>query len=142
MNCVFCKISKAEIPAKIVYEDEEMLGFLDIKPINLGHTLIIPKNHYENLLDVPEEIFGKMAQVGKRVSLILKNVLGPKCEGVNLFLANGKAAGQEVFHIHLHIIPRWEGDGFRLKFPPHYGLIPEKETQLVHSKILNETEEK
>lgn len=135
MTCIFCKIVKAEIPAKVVYEDEYVLGFLDIKPINQGHTLIIPKNHYESLSDIPQETLEKVINAGKKIANVLKESSVVKCEGINLFLADGKSAGQEVFHLHLHIIPRFEGDNFGLKFPSHYGKITEEEIEAVHRKL-------
>jgi len=135
MTCIFCKIVEAEIPAKVVYEDEYVLGFLDIKPINLGHTLIIPKNHYESLSDIPQETLEKVMSAGKKIADALKGNSSIKCEGVNLFLADGRVAGQEVFHLHLHIIPRFEGDNFGLKFPPHYGKISAEEIDAVYKKI-------
>lgn len=135
MTCVFCKIVEAEIPAKVVYEDEYVLGFLDIKPINLGHTLVIPKNHYESLSDIPHETLERVMSAGKKIAEALKENSTIKCEGVNLFLADGKVAGQEVFHLHLHIIPRFEGDNFGLKFPPHYGKISADEIESVHRKL-------
>lgn len=135
MTCIFCKIVEAEIPAKVVYEDESVLGFLDIKPINLGHTLVVPKNHYESLSDIPDNTIEKVVKVGKKIANALKESSNIKCEGVNLFLADGKAAGQEVFHIHLHIIPRFAGDGFGLKFPSHYGKISPEEMETIFRKL-------
>ncbi|MCX7830258.1 MAG: HIT family protein [Acidobacteria bacterium] len=140
MTCVFCKIIEAEIPAKVVYEDEYVLGFLDIKPINLGHTLVVPRNHYESLADVSEEALEKVISAGKKIANALKQNAGIKCDGINLFLADGKAAGQEVFHIHLHIIPRYEGDNFGLKFPSHYGKISSEEIEAVHRKLRSSLE--
>ncbi len=137
MSCIFCKIADAEIPAKVVYEDEYVLGFLDIKPINPGHTLVIPKNHFESLSDVSEETLARMASASKKIASVLKEALASKCEGINLHLADGKAAGQEVFHIHLHIIPRYTTDSFGLKFPPHYGKITTEEIDSVYRKLRN-----
>lgn len=137
MTCIFCKIVEAEIPAKVVYEDEFILAFLDIKPINLGHTLVIPKNHCESISDVSEEVLTKMGRAAKKIAAALRESLSSKCEGITLHLADGKAAGQEVPHIHLHIIPRYNGDNFGLKFPPHYGKITSEEIDSIHRKLRN-----
>jgi diadenosine tetraphosphate (Ap4A) HIT family hydrolase len=142
MSCIFCKIASAEIPAKIIFEGESTIAFLDIKPINLGHTLVIPKSHYESLSDIPYELIGKMAEVGKKIAEVMKNTIALKCEGINFHLADGRAAGQEVSHIHLHIIPRFAGDGFGLKIPPHYGQITDKEISFIHSKLISQLGEK
>jgi histidine triad (HIT) family protein len=121
--CLFCRILKGEIPASVVYEDEHSLAFLDIQPITPGHTLVIPKTHAESLLALPPEEAGHMMQVGQRVDEALRKS-GLRCEGVNLFLADGRAAGQEVFHVHLHVFPRFEGDGFGFRFGSDYRKQP------------------
>ena len=108
-NCIFCKIIAGEITANKVYEDDVFLAFLDIKPNNLGHTLLIPKDHHKNIFDLPEEI---LAQIGKRLQLVAKAVLkGTEASGVNLGMNNGETAGQLVWHAHIHIIPRFSNDG-------------------------------
>lgn len=135
MSCLFCKIAEAEIPAKVIYEDETVLAFLDIKPINPGHVLVIPKEHADSLADVSPEHLMRVAAAGKKIAEALRQALSSKCEGVNLFLADGKAAGQEVGHLHLHVIPRYSGDGFGLKFPGHYGNISQEEIDSVHKKL-------
>jgi histidine triad (HIT) family protein len=135
MSCIFCKIVDAEIPAKVVYEDESTLAFLDIKPINPGHMLIIPKDHAESLEEITAGHLGKMTDTAKKIAGALKQTPSLKCEGVNLFLADGKAAGQEVFHVHLHLIPRYSGDGFGLNFPTHYGKIPAAEIDAVAQRL-------
>jgi histidine triad (HIT) family protein len=112
--CIFCRIADHELPASIVYEDEHTMAFLDIQPINPGHVLIIPKTHAESLSDLTEEDAGRIMRVGQIISQALRASDLP-CEGVNIFLADGKAAGQEVDHVHLHVFPRFEGDGFRLR---------------------------
>jgi len=114
-NCVFCKIVRGEIPAAKLYEDDSVLAFLDISPINKGHTLVIPKKHYKNLYDLPEEEFQKVAVVVKRVSGAVKRATG--AAGINVLQANEKAAGQEVMHFHVHVIPRFENDGSGFKWP-------------------------
>lgn len=110
-NCVFCKIAKKEVPADIVYEDEKFLAFLDINPVNPGHTLLIPKNHYENIYKIPEEILSGIAPLLKKISIAVKNAAAS--EGINIMMNNESAAGQIVPHAHFHIIPRFSNDGFR-----------------------------
>ncbi len=110
-SCLFCKISKGEIPCTKVYEDADVFGFLDIKPVNPGHTLVIPKKHYENIHETPDELLGKMAIVAKKIAdAILK--LGAK--GINIGMNNGAIAGQSVFHAHIHVMPRYGKDSFSL----------------------------
>ncbi len=106
---IFSKIIANEIPAEIIYEDELVLAFLDINPINKGHTLVIPKVAFENIFDADEEVFAHMAVVAKRLGNCLKDAV--QADGINLIMNNGTAAGQEVFHAHLHIIPRFANDG-------------------------------
>ena len=109
-DCIFCKIVKGEIPSAKIYEDDKVLAFLDIAPINPGHTLVIPKAHFENIFETPEELVAELTTVVKKVSHALQ-VLGP--EGMNVAMNNGKAAGQDVFHSHIHVIPRYQGDGYK-----------------------------
>ena len=107
--CIFCSIVRGDIPASVVYEDEQVLAFLDIEPIQKGHVLVIPKLHVTNLLDVPEELYGPLFRAAQRVARAQKEGLG--AHGVNLLQNNGSAAGQVIDHVHLHLIPRYEGDG-------------------------------
>ncbi len=107
--CIFCKIVKGKIPADKVYEDENFLGFLDITPINPGHTLLIPKEHYENLYDLPDNLLAKMAPIIKKIALALKQ--SARAEGINIGMNNEAPAGQLVPHAHFHIMPRFSDDG-------------------------------
>ena len=113
--CLFCKIANHEIPADIVYEDEHVLAFLDINPTNQGHTLIIPKKHYEDFTHVSSQLVARIHGVSKLLVKRYDQVLNP--HGYN-FLSNAKSiAGQSVFHVHFHLIPRYEnGDGLELHF--------------------------
>ena len=111
-ECVFCSIVKGEIPCYKVYEDKEILAFLDINPVNPGHTLIIPKKHYETILDVDDETLKKLAVVIKNISSAVYS--GLKLKGFNIGINQFKVAGQVVPHLHVHIIPRKENDGIRL----------------------------
>lgn len=138
-DCIFCKIVKNEIPSIKLYEDKEILAFMDIKPINQGHLLIIPKPHSELVIDVNDTILAKMFMLAKKLNKALRNS-GLKCNGVDYFLADGPEAGQEVFHTHLHLIPRFKGDGFGFKFPDNYNEAkPNKEilssAKLIKSKL-------
>ncbi len=108
MDCIFCKIVKGEIPSLRVYEDEKSLAILDINPANYGHTLVLPKEHHENVFDVPEETIKHLAAVAKKIATRIKSKLG--ADGVNILQNNGKAAGQIVMHMHIHVIPRYEND--------------------------------
>ena len=109
-NCIFCKIVKGEIPSTKIYEDSKILAFLDIAPVNIGHTLVIPKEHFINIYDTPEEILANMAKVAKKISQALKTQVG--ADGINVTMNNEKAAGQIIFHTHIHVIPRINTDGF------------------------------
>ncbi|RME80126.1 MAG: HIT family protein [Planctomycetota bacterium] len=111
MDCIFCKIVNKEIPCYKVYEDEEFLSFLDIQPINRGHTLLIPKKHVPHFLETDDSILSRMLPLAKRISRAIEK--GIECQGINILLNVHPAAGQVVFHTHLHLIPRFDGDGFR-----------------------------
>jgi histidine triad (HIT) family protein len=125
-DCVFCYIVKGVSPANIAYSDDKVMAFMDIQPVNPGHVLVIPKAHAANLSELDGKTGEHMFKVALRISEALRRT-GLKCEGVNLHLADGKAAFQEVSHVHLHAIPRFRGDGFGLKFGPDYGLRSSKE---------------
>lgn len=128
-NCVFCKIVKGKIPSTKVYEDSDTLGFLDIKPVNPGHTLVIPKQHYENIHDMPDELVAKVAVAAKKIADALLK-LGVK--GVNIGMNNGEAAGQIVFHSHVHVMPRYGKDTFSLWVGKEYD---GNEREIVADKI-------
>ena len=126
-DCVFCKIVSGEYTSSKIYEDDSILAFMDIQPVNEGHILIIPKKHVELIADLDDETSAKMMKLAKRINNALRKS-GVKLEGVNYFLADGEAAGQEVFHTHLHLIPRFKNDGFGFIFPEGYRVIlPERE---------------
>ena len=113
-NCIFCRLAAREVPAERILETPRVLAFLDIAPVNYGHTLVIPKAHYQNLLDLPDALWTEMGQVCRRVAQALRAMLS--AQGFNLGMNNFEAAGQEVFHVHLHVIPRYHTDGLQL-FP-------------------------
>ena len=106
-NCIFCKIARKEAEANIVYEDAEIVAFMDIRPVTEGHTLIIPKKHYVDIFDVPEELLEASYKVTKKIAIAVKKAT--KADGISIVQQNGKAAGQDIFHIHVHVIPRFEG---------------------------------
>ncbi|MEJ2240664.1 MAG: HIT family protein [Candidatus Bathyarchaeota archaeon] len=107
-NCPFCKIVEGQAPASIVYEDSAILAFMDLNPASPGHTLIIPKEHWENIYEIPEKTLVKMAPIIKRICVAVKKTVGS--EGISIFQLNGKAANQVVMHFHVHVIPRFSGD--------------------------------
>jgi histidine triad (HIT) family protein len=113
MDCVFCRIVAGTADASVVYEDDRLLAFCDLNPVNPGHLLITPKVHVVGLVDLDESDGSRMFMVAQRLATAVRSS-GLRCEGVNLFLADGEAAGQEVFHVHLHMFPRYVGDRFRL----------------------------
>ena len=115
-DCIFCRIAAKEIPATVVYEDDDVLAFMDIGPIIKGHALVIPKQHHDPVTETPENILAKLHIVAKRVAQAQMNALG--ADGVNIMQNNGAAAGQEVPHIHVHVIPRFEGDGHHWNWNP------------------------
>ena len=124
-DCVFCRIVKGVEPASIVYSDEKIMAFMDIQPVNLGHVLVIPKTHAAQLSELDLELGAYMFKVAMRVAGTLRHS-GVKCEGINLLLADGEAASQDIFHVHLHVIPRFRGDGFGMRFGPNYGVKPNR----------------
>ncbi len=124
-DCIFCKIARGEAPASVVCEDERTLAFLDIRPINPGHALVIPRAHAAMLSDLQPEDGSEIFRTGMRVAAALR-ASGLRCEGVNFHLADGEVAGQEVFHVHLHVYPRHAGDGVALKMGPRYGTTPSR----------------
>ncbi len=113
MDCVFCRIVAGTADASVVYEDDRLLAFCDVNPVNPGHVLIIPKIHGVGLADLDESDGSRMFVVAQRLATAVRSS-GLRCAGVNLFLADGEAAGQEIFHVHLHVFPRYVGDRFRL----------------------------
>lgn len=115
-NCIFCKITFKEIPSKIIFENNLNLAFLDISPISKGHVIVIPKNHYSNLEDIPEYELTELYKVVKFLAIKIHEKL--KIDGYNILQNNFEAAGQVIQHFHVHIIPRnIEDDKFRIKIP-------------------------
>ena len=119
MSCIFCRILTGELDSSIVHRDDLCTAFMDVQPVNSGHLLVVPNAHASYLADLPAETGARIFQVAQRLAAALR-VSGLRCEGVNFFLADREAAMQEVFHVHLHVFPRYAEDGFGLTFAPSY----------------------
>jgi histidine triad (HIT) family protein len=103
--CAFCKIARREAPASYVYEDEKVAVFLSTRPVNVGHTLVVPRKHYENIFEIPEEEVAHLSKIVKKVAHAVKKAVS--AEGIRIVQNNGEAAGQVIFHLHVHIIPMY-----------------------------------
>lgn len=115
-DCIFCKIANGDIPSKTLYEDDDFRVILDLGPATKGHALILPKDHYANLYELPEETAAGVMKLAKKMATQMTGKLG--CDGFNLVQNNGETAGQTVFHFHLHLIPRYENDGQKIGWTP------------------------
>lgn len=113
-NCIFCKIAAGEIPSETVYEDEQFRAILDLGPASAGHTLILPKAHFKDVTEISDEYAANVLKVAAKLGKAMKKGLG--CEGFNLVQNNGEAAGQTVFHLHVHLIPRMKNDNIDIKW--------------------------
>ncbi len=113
--CIFCKIVSGEIPCTKVYEDDLVLSFMDINPVNLGHLLIIPKKHSRLVRDMDPKTISHSFEIAQKISSAMR-LSGINCEGINFLINDGRGAGQEVEHVHLHLIPRFDGDKFKIIF--------------------------
>lgn len=136
-NCIFCQIVKKDIPAKIVYEDEDILAFLDIEPNNPGHTLVIPKKHHQDLFDLPEDILSKLLPAIQKIAEGVR--VAVSAPGINIRMNNGSEAGQIIYHAHIHIIPRFKDDGLQ---PWGHKKVIEAEMESLHKKIKDAIESK
>ena len=126
-DCIFCKITKKEVPSEKVYEDENSYAFLDIKPNNPGHTLLIPKIHVRNIFDIPHNVLCSLMNPLQKISHAVKETMS--ASGINIIMNNEPSAGQIVFHAHIHIIPRFDGDDTKHK------TYSERETKEIAKKI-------
>ena len=115
-NCIFCKIANGEIPSATLYEDEDFRVILDLGPATKGHALILPKNHFANLFEIPEDIEAKAFVLAQKMATKMKKVFD--CDGFNIVQNNGTTAGQTVFHFHIHLIPRYDKDGAGVSWKP------------------------
>ena len=131
-NCIFCKIANGEVPSKTLYEDDNFRVILDLGPATKGHALILPKEHYPNLYDLPEELAGEVMKVAKKEMVKMTERLG--CEGFNLIQNNGDMAGQTVFHFHMHMIPRYQADGQKIGWKPME--VSQEELEEVKNQIV------
>lgn len=111
-NCIFCKITKKEIPSEIYYEDEHALAFLDIDPVNVGHTLVIPKKHFETIYQMDKVELDKLSEAILKISKGIMNI----ADGLNVMQNNKEIAGQAVSHVHFHLIPRYKDDGYKFNW--------------------------
>lgn len=107
-NCIFCKIIEGKIPTNKVYEDDYFIAILDVSPANRGHVIILPKSHAADIFELPKELAEKIFVVAKKIAEALKKAY--HCDGINILQNNGEAAGQTVFHLHVHVIPRYKND--------------------------------
>lgn len=129
--CIFCRIAAGEIPSKTLYEDEEFIVILDLGPATKGHALILPKNHYRNFFELPEDQAAKAMVLAKKMAIQMRERL--HCDGFNLVQNNEEVAGQTVFHFHVHLIPRYHGDGQMIGWKP--GKLEETELEAVRKEI-------
>jgi diadenosine tetraphosphate (Ap4A) HIT family hydrolase len=106
-NCIFCQIVAKQAASSILYEDETVIAFLDIKPLNMGHTLVIPKEHFVDIFDTPEKVLAAVHVASKQLADAVKKATN--ADGISIIQQSGKAAGQDIFHIHVHVVPRFEG---------------------------------
>lgn len=136
-DCIFCRIAAGDIPSATLYEDEDFRVILDLGPASKGHALILPKAHYANIYEITEELAGKAMILAKKMAGVLTEAL--QCDGFNLVQNNGEPAGQTVFHFHMHLIPRYEGDQVGLLWDPKE-LQPEVRDEIVEKvkKCLSE----
>ena len=131
-DCIFCKIANGEIPSKTLYEDDKFRVILDLGPASKGHALILPKDHYANLFELPEECAGEVMKLAQKMAVKMKEKLG--CEGFNLVQNNGELAGQTVFHFHMHLIPRYREDGQKIGWKPQE--VSEEELEEIKNQIV------
>lgn len=131
-DCIFCKIANGEIPSKTIYEDEMFRAILDLGPATKGHALILPKEHADNLFELPEDTASVIMSVAKKIAAKMQANL--KCDGLNLVQNNGEVAGQTVMHFHLHMIPRYTEDGQKIGWVP--GESTAEELEAIKEQII------
>ena len=123
-QCIFCNLIQGAGEASICYEDADSIAFMDIQPVNAGHVLVVPREHFESLNDVPTELAMHLFGVALRLGGIVRRVGG--CDDLNIIVNSGEAAGQNVFHYHVHLIPRMAGDGFDVPLPFGASQMPDR----------------
>lgn len=114
-DCIFCKLANGQMPTTSIYEDEDFKVILDLSPASRGHSIILPKTHAANIYELPDDYCSKIMGVAKKCATAMKKTLG--CVGLNVLQNNGEAAGQTIFHLHVHLIPRYENDTVQIKYP-------------------------
>lgn len=133
-NCIFCKIANGEIPSRTLYEDDDFRVILDLGPASKGHALILPKEHYANLYELPDRTAGEVMKLARKMAVQMTERLG--CEGFNLVQNNGELAGQTVFHFHMHLIPRYQDDGQKIGWKPQE--VSQEELEETRKQIMGE----
>lgn len=133
MDCVFCNIVARNLEAEVVFENESVISFLDIRPVNYGHTLVIPKQHFENFISVPADTLSSLVTTTQNIAAAVQISLGS--DGFNIIVNNGAAAGQTIFHFHFHIIPRYKMD---FKFKPTFKSYENEAMKTFADKIRTE----
>lgn len=123
MTCIFCDILAGTLESSVVYRDASCTAFMTIRPVNPGHLLVVPNQHARGLSDLGAETGAHLFRTAQLMAAALRKS-GLRCEGINLYLADGEAAMQEVFHVHLHVLPRFKDDGFGMTFPPGHFRLP------------------
>lgn len=131
---MFCRLIAGELESSVVHEDERTVALMDIQPVTPGHVLVMPRGHSSSLADLPPDDGAQLFRVAQLAAAAIRHS-ELRCGGVNLFLADGAAAGQDVFHVHLHVFPRFEGDGFGLRLPPDYDVRPRSELEAAASAL-------
>ncbi|MDQ3696724.1 MAG: HIT family protein [Gemmatimonadota bacterium] len=124
-HCIFCDIIRGAAEVSVCYEDSDALAFMDIQPVNVGHTLVVPRRHCESFEDLPPELGTHLFRVAAELAPVVRRVT--RCEGMNLIVSSGAAAGQDVYHFHIHLIPRRSDDGFDVPLPFPDSEMPERE---------------
>jgi len=137
-QCLFCKIASGEVPSKVIYDSKDVMAFLDIRPANPGHVLIIPKEHFETLADLPENMNSALLQLVKIIAGAQVEALG--AQGVNVLQNNGELAGQVIPHVHVHVIPRFKGDKVTINYS---GLVELKDEQFdeIQKRLISKAKE-
>jgi len=134
-DCIFCDILAGKLTSSVVSKDDMCWAFMDIQPVNPGHILVVPAFHVSSLAELHPELGAHMFKTAQRIAKALRRT-ALKCEGINFFLADGRVAGQDILHVHLHVIPRHRGDGFGLKLGSSYGYRPPRdELDMVAAEI-------
>ena len=132
-NCIFCKIANGDIPGAVLYEDDKFKVVLDVGPATKGHCLVLPKEHYTNIYEMPEELLGQAMVVAQKVGTRLVKAVG--ADGLNIVQNNGLAAGQTVFHFHIHLIPRFDGEDSIVGWNP--GILDDKVKEYLVKEFAN-----